>query len=156
MSAQPSEGVIGDLKYSILEPSEFRVYNGEGWVLLDGGEDLNRTYDKSWRETALYQICALDSFPDARGTFLRALNLGKNAVKGDPEGMSRKLGSYQSDSFMSHVHSQNSQTVLGAGSGGFDAHTNGGTLTRGGSTQSTGGLETRPKNISFYLYIKVD
>lgn len=81
--------------------------------------------------------------PDFRGVFLRGLDESKGYDT------SRTMGSEQADAFVSHTHTAPSITsaVLQTGS----------TANRAplyGSTASTGGTETRPKNFAVVYIIK--
>lgn len=84
--------------------------------------------------------------PDTRGQFLRGLDNGAGI---DP---ARLLGSYQEDMFEAHVHAMGEEfSNVGPGSG-TDA--GGGLNFPGPLTQSTGGTETRPKNVAVNFFIK--
>lgn len=82
--------------------------------------------------------------PDYRGLFVRAWDNGKGI---DNE---RALGSAQEDELKSHTHEYLQV------SGGGEGQTSGGSSTynRPTQTESTGGSETRPKNISAVYVIK--
>lgn len=87
------------------------------------------------------------NLPDVRGEFIRAWDDGRGVD------VSRTLGSYQSDEIKSHVHSVTAQAYSDAGSGylvGGPNNGNDGTV----STTSTGGTETRPRNIALLACIK--
>lgn len=112
----------------------------------------------------LSEKASLTNVPDLRGVFLRGLNvidaLGESKgkiSKVDPahkdidEG--RTVGSFQQQDIQSHTHTYFAPTTSSPirGSGGY-APENPGT----GTTGSTGGAETRPKNVSIYYYIKIN
>jgi microcystin-dependent protein len=84
--------------------------------------------------------------PDGRGRFLRQLDEGAGR---DPD---RVLGSSQGDSFASHEHDYQESNISDNGGAGSVNNVNIGNSTR--ATQSTGGTETRPKNIAVNLLIR--
>jgi hypothetical protein len=87
--------------------------------------------------------------PDLRGEFIRGLDSGRGVDTG------RTLGTAQTDELKSHSHALSSDTarfpgptnIFMAGDG-----TAGGTT--GGTTQSAGGAETRPRNVALLYCIK--
>ena len=81
------KGSIGDVKYSILKPAEFIKENGKGWILMDG-----RQITKS----SLYKKYGYEKAFDARGVFIRGMNLDRNDDFSDPDG-NRHIGSQQDD-----------------------------------------------------------
>lgn len=143
-----NNGVIGDVKYSILEPNTFYKVNGKGWVLMDG-----RSIDSS----ALFNL-GQTRIPDARGLFIRAMDMGRDTVdnKGDPEWSSRDVITPQMDDFRKHNHHIN--IVLSHGNwayGGNNWATQTNTDPKTADSFNEGGKETRPKNIALYIYIKI-
>jgi hypothetical protein len=149
-----SEGKIGDVKYSVLDPAKFIEVNGEGWVLMDG---------RSIEGSDLSTVSGLKTAYDAQGVFIRGLNLNRDVKTGDPEGKERFLGSYQSDMIINHTHKYISLgNTLWADNGYSDdgrpirlpttLETD--NPTNGNSTIS--GTETRPRNIALYTYIKIN
>jgi len=94
-------GAIGDVKYSVLPPMKFKEKNGNGWVLMDDkiplrGSDLGGE--------------GILELPDARGMFIRGLNVKRSDDKADPyqdehpKKKERGVGDYQIDDFKSHNH----------------------------------------------------
>ena len=154
-----SVGAVGDIKYSILEPEKFIKENGSGWVLMDDKIPLQNSDLKN-----RYGITEL---PDARGMFIRGLNLKRSDSKMDPfvkenNNRERLPGDYQPDDLIRHKHDMNyplgriddwkSQSW-----GGVDNQLL--VASPGGTHHETiefGGNETRPKNISLYIYIKLN
>ncbi len=89
------------------------------------------------------------NLPDYRGYFLRGLG----GV--DPDVATRTLGSIQTDDFKSHAHTANG-AIWGTSSPVF-YFSSGSTVhygRQGGTTEGTGGTETRPKNRAVVYCIK--
>lgn len=179
-------GSVGDIKHSILNPTEFADENGDCWVPMDGrnipGTKLADTYGWS-------------SVPDMSGLFVRATEYNVvNATTGedaDPERNPNDSYAYQADEIKAHEHMVNGTTnstgghshtvyfrtsIDDSGVGGGEARelteefassgshnhskstssTPNHSHTVSGTAQSTGGPESRPKNMNFYIYIRVD
>jgi microcystin-dependent protein len=96
--------------------------------------------------------------PDLRGEFPRGWDDGRGIDSG------RAIGTAQAQAIQSHLHSYRTAYILGNGIAGFD-----GTALTGNSvgasyavhaaipsqnTDSTGGTETRPRNIALLACIK--
>jgi microcystin-dependent protein len=82
--------------------------------------------------------------PDLRGEFARGWDDGRGIDSG------RAFGSAQADEFKSHTHTATRPlSTAAAGSGAF-----GSTVDTAGTTGSTGGSETRPRNIALLACIK--
>jgi hypothetical protein len=106
--------------------------------------------------------------PDLRGQFIRGLNSfhleGQPEIdpsKSDPDGLNRKVGSYQSDLLANHLHSANSNSGFAhVGGPGMGMQSNEGQefqfITPSISVDAFGGAETRPKNVTVYFYIKIN
>jgi hypothetical protein len=85
----------------------------------------------------------ITNVPDLRGQFVRGWDNGKGIDPG------RTLASLQADEFKSHSHSTYSRAGSFSGATGVSDG-----ILGGGSTGSTGGTETRPKNIALMYCIK--
>lgn len=173
-------GAVGDIKYSILNPTEFAKVNGSCWVPMDG-----RSISGSVLATH-----GVTSIPNAGGFFLRAQEFGSHGTSPssdkDPERTTTSnIAEIQNDEFKAHIHpfdletsesglhahwyhdrrideSSNSGVYAdGDGTGERDdlrATDQGGnhshTIT--GNILSSGGSETRPKNLNFWIYIRIN
>jgi len=110
-----------------------------GWQLCDGSVGAS---------PALIALCgtqfgAVGEVPDLRGMFIRGFDAGRGVDSG------RVFGTDQQDELKAHTHSiaaQNSTYATAAGA----VWVNG----SGKSTGSTGGSETRPKNVALSYIIK--
>jgi len=143
----------------------------EGWFICDG-----RTLQIAAPYTDLFNVIGtrfggdgVNSFmlPDLLGKFIRGWSNGRQADYG------RAFGTYQEDSFKSHTHTDsghghpNSTTtatlrtsqkqVTGGGHNYFAASEDDGTVsiaTGYANLNSTGDIETRPKNVALLPCIK--
>ena len=158
---------VGDLKWSVLKPVEFRKENGEDWVLLDGGKDLAEM-DLEFDATRLFKEYGHTNIVDARGFFLRAYDnrLSDDVDRVDKDRSKSEVLTVQQSSGLDHTHlllgngnqadkdsfslDSQSANVSGQRGGRASFHTNERFVSR------AGGLESRPPNINFYLYIKVN
>ncbi|MFI5163427.1 MAG: hypothetical protein ACHQHN_19265 [Sphingobacteriales bacterium] len=138
------------------------------WIPADG-RDIGKSQ--------LSNATGLANAPDLRGRFLRGLNtiysngqptlIIGTADEDDPNS-NRKVGSdYQGDSFRLHAHSASGHingSVCGSngthdvdgGGDKWNCDPNFGDHNVVVSIQPFGGLETRPKNIGVYYYIKIN
>jgi hypothetical protein len=130
---------VGDMVTSMLTEAQFQSLRSADWVLADGQNVAGSTYAGLVAATV----------PDARGQFLRGKNNGRVDGKQNPDG-ELALGTYQADEFDSHTHD------IG---GGFGASAAFGTLagsTANATSSSTGGNETRSKNITVNVFIRIN
>ncbi len=174
-------GAVGDVKYSILNPTQFAAENGTCWVPMDGRNIFGKK---------LATILGASTIPNVSGLFLRAQEYTDS---NDPDrSPSSAVAQTQSDGLGSHGHSY-SLTASGTTNGaGAHSHTFNNATDDGGETDSgeaeryqrpnhrtdntssvpnhehsfsgtvsgtinnAGGSETRPKNMNLYVYIRVD
>jgi hypothetical protein len=148
-----STGMIGDIRYSILPPDKFDSINGKGWILLDGrdikGSDL--------------QIGGnVNEIPDARGMFIRGLNLKRTDGKQDPfdieHSRERLAGEYEEDAFKAHHHPLSFAPATGQVINTTENNFYNEFVGRKDKIiiKDDGGTETRPKNIALFIYIKIN
>jgi len=177
-------GAVGDVKYSILDESQFQQANGDCWVPMDG---------RSVTGTAIEQMFGWTNVPDGSGMFLRAQEWNEGY---DPDRTPNSaIAQMQEDTIQAHNHvieeggehqhvysdwySQDSDEVYtdpvwttedrgndddeeedGDGQDG-SRNVRIGVLTENDGAHShtmldTGGEETRPTNMNFYIYIRVN
>jgi len=157
--------VVYDAVNKLVPAGTIVAYGGNaaptGWLLCDGSEVSRATYND------LYAVIGSSfgggngsttfNVPDLRGVFIRGHHLGSNR---DPDFTGRTLGALQSDDFKSHDHITCDTEIPTYGklgtlnkiySGGGDAMFGSGGNMR---TGFSGGLETRPKNVSANYIIK--
>lgn len=87
--------------------------------------------------------------PQLEGQFIRCWD-GPVYTSVDPTTSGRIFGSYQADDFKSHTHDINKFNSIGQGGATWGVIGGTGTVT----TETRGGLETRPKNIALLALIK--
>jgi len=140
---------VGDIKHSLLSESAFKKMNGDNWVLLKGQskDELNiNEGDQSIFNHLTEDNANQDKLPDARGKFLRMFNNGVSANEGNIEEI--LLGGYQPDAISQHSHSHSGDSQMwGNGWQRYSVHNLGGIKDISG--------ETRPKNITVNIYVKV-
>jgi hypothetical protein len=167
-------GAVGDVKYSILAPAVFASVNGSCWVPMDG-RALGPT-DK------LRQITGLTTLPNGGGMFLRNQEFQTSPVGNDPDRTATSsIATFQDQSFLGHSHSGTASSngahnhtfghmLIQATTSNqhFDAlpGTIGIQYTSAFSStnihnhtvtlSNTGGSEVRPKNLNFWVYIRIN
>lgn len=86
-------GAVGDVKFSILNETQFAEENGDCWVKMDGGNMFG---------SKLAEILLTNDIPDASGLFLRAHEWNDG---NDPDRTpSTAVASLQEDQFQDHQH----------------------------------------------------
>jgi hypothetical protein len=167
-------GAVGDVKYSILNPTQFAAVNGSCWVPLKGG---------SIAGSKLATITGNPNLPDVGGLFIRSQEF-PGAANQDPDRDSNSaIANFQDQAFLSHSHTGSTSTdgshshsfseegvydynCSGTGCSSNDREyyptTNGGTTSTAGAhthtltINNTGGTETRPKNLNLWTYIRIN
>ncbi|WP_146199188.1 hypothetical protein [Arcicella aurantiaca] len=185
-------GAVGDIKYSILNPTQFATVNGNCWVPMDGR--ALAVADKL-REI----IPTMANIPDGSGAFLRSQEFEGKADRDKDRTSATAIAVIQDEGFKSHNHENNLSVTTTINSGGNHSHsfyigknsfqdgdgrqvvehagtdnnsvsgdkslinttTTGdhshtATSTVGGSISSKGGTETRPVNLNFWIYIRIN
>lgn len=169
-------GAVGDVKYSILNPTQFKDVNGDCWVPMDGRNIFG---------TKLATILGTNTIPDAGGLFLRGQEFA-NSPDNDPGRTSAStIAVLQDESFKSHNHNGNTSdagththpyldlvrtysdfnVVSNAGGANvrpvdvnpkeFSRNTSEAGLHKH-TISSDGGQETRPKNLNLWTYIRIN
>ena len=98
IAQQGCSGQVGDIKYSILNPTQFAEENGECWVAMDGGDITG---------TRLAGILDQTNVPDMSGLFIRATEYNDG---NDPGRGAMAAATLQEDAFQNHEHFLNIQT----------------------------------------------
>ena len=127
-----------------------------GWLKANGDEVSRATY------AALFAAIGTTfgsgdgsttfNLPDLRGEFLRGWDDGRGVDSG------RAFGGAQSDAFKSHTHIVSLQPLNSSDEAGYGKLATGNSATEGTipdiTTSSSGGTETRPRNIALLACIK--
>ncbi len=172
-------GAVGDVKYSILNPTQFAAENGACWVPMDG-RALAAT-DK------IRTITGLTALPDAGGVFFRAQEFSGGA-NNDPDRTSAStIAQLQGEALKAHNHTGTTNTdgahqhtnqeaamadnddfdgvgiYIGGRGSSFNNEGGSGFIRSDGSahdhdftTNNSGGTETRPKNMNLWVYIRIN
>jgi len=110
------------------------------WLLCDGGAFDSEAY------RTLFLVLDRPYVPDLRGQFLRGLDPDGHV---DPEGVGRRLLDPQYDQIGSHEHGYTRPWPTGVG-GNLPGD---GSVITSDRTSSTGGKETRPRNVAVHYII---
>lgn len=139
-----SSAAIGDVKHSMLTEAQFQAEVDTTWVLSDGRNVIGSDY---------HALTGFPIVPDCRGQFLRGLNNGRADGQENPDG-GALLGLQQTDEVGPHDHTMSlwSRTSPGGGRPGAASDNN----QVAPNTDMSTGPETRPKNISVNIFIKIN
>ena len=162
-SGQEETKQLGNVVYSVLSPDLFREQNGNGWFLLDGGIDLKANgFTFNQTDLCLSTGAFCNELPDARGVFIRGMNMNRSTKSGDVDN-ARKVGSLQLDSVGHHSHKFEAGIAIAKDKdnpGDPGGHIQGPENNKWSfeTTNIGNGIinETRPKNINLYIYIKLN
>ena len=163
-------GALGDIKHSILNPTQFASVNGACWVPMDGrsivGSALNTL------------IPSMTNVPDGGGLFIRSQEFSGGADNDLSRTSGTAIATLQVEAIQSHGHGVTdnghshsfNDTYRQTGGTSYDiaggerfssnsltsSADNTNSSTTGISIQNTGGPETRPKNLNFWVYIRIN
>lgn len=150
---------VGTILSSMLSPKEFAAavgdpadYNQEKsrWTLAD---DKGKMPGTKWAE-----LTENRPIPDLRGQFLRGLNLGRKDEFSDPDGDKRKSGDTQKDTVGPHSHEayvfRNNGPRSNSRPLALDDKDETGWSPN--VIKPSSGVETRPRNVAVYYYIRVN
>lgn len=163
-------GALGDVKHSILNPTQFASVNGACWVPMDG---------RSIVGSALATLTSMTNVPDAGGLFVRNQEFSGGADQDPDRTSASPIATYQDQAVISHNHGvndpghthsysdtrQNGDAGDKCGCAGQSAPASASTIsdsettasrTTGISIQNAGGSETRPKNMNLWVYIRIN
>jgi hypothetical protein len=139
---------VGSVIASYLAPPRMQERYGAQWALADGREVSTKT--------AFYEITGKTQLPDLRGMFIRGLNVERKDDNRDLDGDNRKVGEYQADELKAHYHDNPAAGIWGRSFKGENGAPKTAHELKGGKTGTTGGKETRPRNVALYYYIRID
>lgn len=149
---------VGDVVFSLLEPSQFLNTNHSGtWLELDGS-----LIPEDSRLRSLIPD-TVSTVPDARGKFIRISNAkNDNKEEGSDPQLNRKIGSIQGQDYLKHNHNtpnsglafkNNKTTRIDADNKGNEINIDHYFPMK--DMPEKGGVETRPINVTLYAYIKI-
>lgn len=160
-------GAVGDVKYSVLNPTQFAAVNGDCWVPMDGRALASNAQ--------LRQITGWSNLPDAGGVFFRSQEFSGSPDRDSGRTSSSPVAAVQSDEIKSHNHDVNDpghkhgvenyiwylgQTYFNVGYYYFAPDDFGAKYTNNATTgitiNATGGAETRPVNMNLWTYIRIN
>ena len=135
---------VGEIIASMLSPDKFALVYGSDWVLADG---------RPVPDNSRYKAYVGPNAPDLRGVFLRGRNYDRPPTDGNPSG-DTPLGTYQVDELKSHDHGYTvyNDKIPRTGGSTADIWRN----DKPARTTPTGGLETRPRNVTVNYYIRIN
>lgn len=120
-----------------------------GWLAADGSAVSRATYSALFAAIGTTYGAgdgsATFNLPDLRGYFVRGSGTNGDGTASDT------FGAKQADELKSHTHTVGIYSVGARASGGGEVILSGGET----GTSSTGGTETRPKNIAMLYCIKI-
>ncbi len=171
-------GAVGDVKYSVLNPTQFAAVNGDCWVPFDG-----RALASS---AQLRQITGWTSLPNAGGVFLRTQEFANSPDRDPGRTSSSPIAAVQAEELKSHGHSAGGNnggqiykypvSILDpayVSASGFTLLTNMNQVATqlfppppvyapldpfdfSAGVSNTGGAETRPVNMNVWVYIRIN
>ncbi len=123
-----------------------------GWIKCNGASLLRTTYARLFANIGvLYGTADGTHFnaPDLRGEFIRGWDDGRAIDSG------RAIATAQSDLFKAHIHTVGiSGQIAGGAAHTVQTYSGAGTTSGSDATGSTGGAETRPRNVAMMYCIK--
>lgn len=143
------------LKQAVSGEVKYVAFNSvpTGYLAADGSAVSRTTYNDLF--TAIGTTFGVGdgsttfNVPDLRGEFIRGIDNGRGVDSG------RVFGSAQADLFKAHIHDVGASGSLGGGTSHTVYNVIGGSnITSTDATASTGGTETRPRNIALLAVIK--
>jgi hypothetical protein len=177
-------GAVGDVKHSILNPTQFAAVNGNCWVPMDG---------RSIAGSKLSAILGTNTMANAGGLFIRSQEFDNSSNYDPNRTSSTPIATLEDQATQQHTHTFSGNTSTdgnhshgyslpyrseetGWGQQGFsafkitdraiDAYNGRQTDSAGNHSHSYSGTtsnhngfsadETRPKNLNFWVYIRIN
>ena len=171
-------GALGDVKYSILNPAQFAAVNGSCWVPMDGRSIANSKLvayigsnnipDGSGLFLRMQEFNNLNNYDPDRNTESPIGTIQNGAVKTHGHSISETAHSHTY--YDTRSGTATAYTYIAAGQTGHQAADDAGLndidlddLSRttgsaaiGATLNATGTSETRPKNLNFWIYVRVN
>jgi hypothetical protein len=173
-------GAVGDIKYSILPPDQFAQVNGDCWVPMDGraltsgtklrtisgrtvlpdggglflrSQEFSGSFNQDPDRTSTSPIATMQEQDfkshDHYLSISTTTNGNHNHTVTDK---STNWGSrsFDGESWPEDVHRGDNYDTRTTSTNGDHSH------TVSGNTNTKGGTETRPKNLNFWIYIRIN
>ncbi len=137
---------IGSIIHSALSVVQFQSQIVIGsWALADGSTCEGTRYE---------ELTGNATVPDLRGMFLRGKNNGRSDGSENPDG-DLAIGQYQDSEVYTHNHTMT--TVYAYGSNSYSPSEQTSVAVSGSkASSSSGGAESRPKNLTTNIFIRVN
>ena len=94
-------GAVGDVKYSVLNPTQFAAANGSCWVAMDG---------RNIAGSKLATITGMTTVTNAGGLFLRGQEFSNSGDYDPDRNSGSPISQVQSEAFAGHSHSFSGST----------------------------------------------
>ncbi|MFZ1255196.1 MAG: hypothetical protein WAR77_02540 [Saprospiraceae bacterium] len=125
-------GALGDVKYSILNPTQFAAQNGDCWVPMDG---------RSLSGTTLGGILtSMSNVPNGGGLFIRSQEFSNSANHDDNRDHNSPIAVFQDQMTQAHTHALNNGGSGQISNAGNHSHVIGLRLSNGSATGDIGNL----------------
>lgn len=122
-------GAVGDVKYSILDPTQFAAQNGNCWIPMDG---------RSITGSKLATITGLTSVTNAGGLFLRGQEFAGQTSDHDPNRTSSSpIATMEDQAMQTHTHPLGTGSTNNTGSHAHEIVLN---LSNGTASANISGL----------------
>jgi hypothetical protein len=89
-------GALGDIKYSVLNPTQFKTVNGDCWVPMNGVSLSSAS--------ALRMLTGMTTLPDASGLFIQGQEFSGGQDNEPGRTSSSPIATYQADAMLAHKH----------------------------------------------------
>lgn len=163
-------GTLGDIKYSVLTPEQFKNANGDCWILSDG---------RFIATSKLAIFGGMLQAPDYQGIFVRGMELKIENKQDKDRSRGYIIGDFQEDAIKEHKHDYLITRVDPSRAESVslpidrltwfffglryynvpDNHTERAFRSRrfaNRETEHSGSHETRPRNATAYIYLRIE
>jgi hypothetical protein len=89
-------GALGDIKYSVLNPTQFKIVNGDCWVPMNGVSLSSAS--------ALRMLTGMTTLPDASGLFIQGQEFSGGQDNDPGRTSASPIATFQADAMMAHSH----------------------------------------------------
>lgn len=159
---------LGIIITSVLNYDQLCHVIGENALIKNATSSYVPCDGRNISGSKLSQATGKNEVPDLRGKFIRGLNVLYSVGQpepfrpdqnGDPQD-NRVVGDYQHDELGAHTHTASSTGGFAHSQSGMGIQSNSGHevqfIAPDIAISPAGGIETRPRNVSVYYYIKIN